>query len=74
MEYGDTHKLKLPADLAAALHVVPQAELERRIHAGVFDTMFTCDADKIKDLGLADLYRMNFEINDCHVFWDRGPR
>lgn len=70
MEYGDTHKLKLPTDFAAALHVVPQAELERRIHAGVFDTTFTCDADKIKDLGLADLYRMNFEINDCHVFWD----
>jgi 4-amino-4-deoxy-L-arabinose transferase-like glycosyltransferase len=71
MEYGDTHKLKLPAEFAASLHVFPQAELERRIHAGVFDTVSTCaEDDKIKELGLAGLYRKNFEMDDCHVFWD----
>jgi 4-amino-4-deoxy-L-arabinose transferase-like glycosyltransferase len=74
MEYGDTHKLQLPAEVEASLHIFPQQELERRIHAGVFDTVFTCaEADKIKELGFPQIYRKKFDLNDCHVFWDRAP-
>ncbi len=71
MEYADTHKLQMPAAITASLHTVTQQELERRIHAGVFDTVSTCeDKDKIEALGLAHLYHKKAEIDDWVTsFW-----
>ncbi len=72
MELADSHKLDFPPALAAALHVVPQAELDRRIKAKVYDTVETADDDEqIEKLGLRRLYAHSAEVGDAHVFWGR---
>jgi hypothetical protein len=76
MELSDSHKLDFPPSLAAKLHVVPQAELDRRIKAGVFDVIETDeDEDKIQQLGLRKLYSHSEKINDdAEVFWGKVKR
>ena len=73
MELADSHKLELlPATLAAALHIVPKSQLDRRVKAGEFDTVATfADADTIDELGLPKTYAKKASVGDCDVFWDR---
>jgi hypothetical protein len=74
-EQHDAHKLSLPEAQAASLHVMSQAELERRIHAGAFSTVETCeDADEIARLGLEKIYLHKAEAGECNVFWDPRPQ
>ena len=72
-EYISSHKLRLPAAFSEMVHIVPQPEFDRRIQAGMFDTVETCeDEDWRKERKLAELYRQKAEIADCAVFWDRA--
>jgi hypothetical protein len=69
LEQPDSHKLNLPAAFAAALHVIPQGQLQREVQDGAFRSFETCDEDPNK-LGLARLYRQSAEISTCSVYWD----
>jgi hypothetical protein len=70
MEYADTHKLELPASKANALHIVPGSEIKRRIHAGVYNTVQSCDdEDYMKKLGLPGVYKHREDIDECTIFW-----
>jgi hypothetical protein len=73
MELRDSHKLEIPAELAATMHILTGPELERQIKAGVFSTVQTCSYsdEKIAALGLAQIYAQKAETGDCSVFWDR---
>jgi 4-amino-4-deoxy-L-arabinose transferase-like glycosyltransferase len=71
MEFQAAQKMDMPMPAAAALHVLPHAELDRRVKAGAFDTIEICDDDRIKELGLADLYSKSVEISGCSVFWEK---
>jgi len=72
MELADSHKLALSPDEAARLHVIPQAELDRRIRAGVYDTVeVPADATWTEKLDLPRLYAHSAEIEDMQIFW--GP-
>ncbi len=74
-EYISSHKLRLPAALSELVHIVPQPELDRRIAAGNYDTIETCeDEDWATDRKLAEIYRQKADISDCTVFWDRAPK
>ncbi|HEV2689995.1 MAG TPA: hypothetical protein VGV35_15655 [Bryobacteraceae bacterium] len=74
MEFAAAQKLDIPMSEAAPLHVLPNVELDRRVKAGVFDTIELCDDDRIKELGLADLYAKSVEIAGCTVFWEKAKR
>ena len=69
MEHHDSHKLKLPADLAALLHVAPEAEVAREVKAGMFATASSCYDDRIEELELKKLYAHSEEGSNCSVFW-----
>jgi hypothetical protein len=72
MEFSYSHKLELPAPLAASLHIISQREVDRNIKAGAFSTVATCaDDDRIDELGLRKLYAHHADVSDCAVFWDR---
>ncbi len=76
MELEDSHKLELlPADIARSFHILPKSELDRRVAAGVFQTVatFEDDDDILKAWGLPHLYAHQAEVGDCTVFWDRKP-
>ncbi|HLY16784.1 MAG TPA: hypothetical protein VKR61_06145 [Bryobacteraceae bacterium] len=69
MELADSHKLDFPPAVAAELHVVPQAELDRRIKARVYDTVEMDDDDQVSRLGLAALYPHSAVVGSAHIFW-----
>lgn len=75
MEYSDTHKLRLSKELSAQLHVFSKEEMIRRIKAGVFDTVATCeDEDNMNGEILPNLYKQKTTMGDCTVFWDRAKQ
>ena len=71
MEFPASHKLELPAPMAASLHIVPQSALERRVSAGEFATVETCkgDEEEIQALALPKLYSQSETIAECTVYW-----
>jgi hypothetical protein len=72
MEYADTHKLHLSNQLEAELHIFPKEELTRKVKAGIFDTIATCDDDdKLTEEPLPGVYQQKAKVGDCTVFWDR---
>ncbi|HWB96505.1 MAG TPA: hypothetical protein VG672_07375, partial [Bryobacteraceae bacterium] len=72
MELEDSHKLHLPAAMARAMHVISRAELIRRIEAGRFDAVSTCDGeDYAEDLGLPKVYAQKAEFDECVLYWQR---
>ncbi|MGD1091169.1 MAG: hypothetical protein ABSB35_04150 [Bryobacteraceae bacterium] len=75
MEFQYAHKLELPAAEAASLHIVSNSELQKRLEAGVYSTVETCeDNDKIESMNLPRLYSQKDALDDCNVFWDKLPR
>jgi hypothetical protein len=73
MEFAYSHKLQLPADERAALHILTQEEVDRQISSGMFATVYICeDEDTYAKLGLPKLYKHKEEIEDCTLFWDRN--
>ncbi len=75
-ELEDSHKLGLlPPDLARSLHIVPKAEVDRRVAAGVFQTVatFEDDEDILAAWGLARRYAHKDAIGDCTVYWGVLP-
>jgi len=72
MEFQAAQKLDMPMSEAAPLHILPLKELERRVKAGAFDSIEICDDDRIKELGLPELYAKSAEFETCTVFWDKN--
>ena len=72
LEFYYDRLVPLPPAELALLHILPQAELDRRLAAGAFDTVYICqDDDAYNKLGLPKLYRHREDIEDCALFWDR---
>jgi hypothetical protein len=71
MEFQASQKLDMPMSEARPLHILPVRELERRVKARVYDTIENCDDDRIKELGLSDMYSKSEEIGACTIFWDK---
>jgi hypothetical protein len=72
MEFAPAHKLDMELPLASRLHILPGKELDRQVKAGMFDTVAICeDDDRIKELGLADLYDNKVDVASCAVYWDK---
>lgn len=69
LEHRDAHKLKLDAAFLKKLHVMPKADLKKRVASGAFATAQSCDDDEMTELSLEDLYEHNAEFDDCKVFW-----
>jgi 4-amino-4-deoxy-L-arabinose transferase-like glycosyltransferase len=70
MEYLSSHKVRLEPELSREVHIVPQEEWDRRIAAGEFDTLQTCDGeDWIKEHNLSVVYVNRADVGECSVFW-----
>jgi hypothetical protein len=71
MEHDNSHKpLHLPEEFIRALHILPRPEMERRLKAGDYSTVVTCeDSARVDALDLPDVYQHSEEIGDCTVYW-----
>jgi hypothetical protein len=74
MEMENSHKFLLPPEMLSLLHLIPQAELDRRVKAGDFSTLETCDEhEEVEEHGYAKLYAKSAAVGACTVFWDKIP-
>ena len=75
MEYRDSHKVPLPEDKAALMHMIPIEKLNQEVADGRFATIEICDdKDRVDELHLPGPYMQKDEIQECSIFWDRkGP-
>jgi hypothetical protein len=71
MELNDSHKLDFPKDQAERLHVVSEAEVERRIEAGAYATVESCAEYEGFDESAALVYRKKADVAGCKVYWER---
>ena len=71
MEFSYSHKLQLPAAQEALYHIVSEKELNQQVKAGRFDTVQSCNDDRIDDMHLESLFPHKAEIIDCSVFWGK---
>ncbi len=71
MEFQAAQKMDMPMREAAPLHILPAQELARRVKSGWYATIENCDDNRIKELGLPDLYAQSQDIDVCTVFWDK---
>lgn len=70
MEFGYSHKLKLPPDRMAALHITSEAELQKQLAAGAFASAATCDDDTINTYALDKTFQHKDDRHNCSVFSD----
>jgi hypothetical protein len=69
LEFYYDRLVPLPPAQLAVLHIMPQAELDRRLSTGAFDTVYICEDDEqVAKLGLARLYRKQEELEECSLF------
>jgi hypothetical protein len=72
MELADMHKFNLAPPTMADMHLLSQAELDRRMQNGFFDTIQTWEeADKIAQLGLAKRYKHHAVVHEANIFWGK---
>jgi MFS family permease len=69
MEHDDAHKLNFTPAENARLHILPKAEVDRRIKAGDFPTTVVCDDDRASELQGWNVYSQKADFDDCTVFW-----
>jgi hypothetical protein len=69
MEHDDAHKLQFSPVEDARLHVLPKADLDRQIKAGVYPTAVICDDDRSTEVEGWKVYSQKADYQDCNVFW-----
>jgi 4-amino-4-deoxy-L-arabinose transferase-like glycosyltransferase len=74
MEMRDAQKFNFPPDRLQLFHLLPQAELDRRVQAGAFAVLETCeDQDYIDHHGYSAAFQKHAAAGACTVFWDPRP-
>ncbi len=68
-EHDDAHKLQLGPAESARLHILPKAEVDRQIKAGVFPTTVVCDDSRENEVDDMDVYSQKADFGDCTIFW-----
>ena len=71
LELNDSHKLDFPKDKADWLHLVSEAEIERRIEAGDYATVESCGEYEGFDQSAVTVYQQKKDAANCKVYWDR---
>jgi hypothetical protein len=76
MEFAYSHKLEgLAAGRAAELRILPFSEIGRRMAAGRYGVVETCDdeTEAMKSFKLAERFQKRTEVADCVVYSEKRP-
>lgn len=76
MEFGYSHKLKLPPDRLAALHITSEPVLQQELVDGIFGSAATCDNDTVDTYSLSKIFQHKDDLHNCSVFsdWQRPTK
>jgi hypothetical protein len=68
---NSVHALRVSADLASYLHVVPQSRLQEWLSGGRFATVVMWNKDpRVESVGLGSLYGRRGQVSSYYVFWE----
>ena len=70
MEFGYSHKVVLPPEELAQLHILSEKSQKQLLAAGAFATAATCDNDMINEYDLDRLFSQRQDLHGCSVFWN----
>jgi hypothetical protein len=73
MEFSYSHKLSLSPAEEKLYHIVPEKELDAEVKAGRFDTVETCNDDRVDEMHLDQVFANKQEVRDCSVYWNKKP-
>ena len=73
MEFSYSHNLELPAAQEKLYHIISQKEINAQVQAGQFDTVQSCNDDRITEMHLDDVFAHKKDLKDCSVYWGRIP-
>jgi hypothetical protein len=73
LEFDYSHKLKLPPERLAQLHVMTESDLKRQLAAGAFWSAATCDDEDDEEYGLKQTFQKKETVQGCPVYWDWKP-
>jgi hypothetical protein len=69
MELNDSHKLHFDAAQMAALHLLSEAEIERRIRSGAYALVESCSEYESFEDAAAARYKRQAKVVECLVYW-----
>ncbi len=71
MEFSYAHKLELSPAQEALYHIVSERELNQQVKAGKFDTVQTCNDDRMDQMDLVNVFPHKADVGDCSIFWGK---
>jgi hypothetical protein len=71
MEFSYSHKLELPPAEERLYHIVSEKELDAQVAAGRFDTVESCNDDRIDEMRLDNLFAHKADVKDCSIYWGK---
>ncbi len=71
MEFSYAHKLDLPPAQEALYHIISEGELNKQVKDGKYDTVQSCNDDRMDEMNLPNLFPHKVDIGDCSVFWGK---
>lgn len=74
MEFSYSHKVDLSPAECKLYHIVPQKEINDEVAAGRFDTVESCNDDRIDEMHLEQHFAHKKDVKDCSVYWGKRPR
>jgi hypothetical protein len=69
MEFSYSHNLQLPAAQEKLYHIISQKELDAEVKAGRFNTVQSCNDDKIDEMHLDQVFAHKEDVKDCSIYW-----
>jgi hypothetical protein len=74
-ELDYTHRVDLPREERARLHIITDEEVKQQVQSGRFATAYSCEDDDSAEYGLKALYRREEKQSDCSIYWEwKGKR
>jgi hypothetical protein len=73
MEFSYSHNLQLSPAEEKRYHIVSQKELDAEVKAGRFDTVQSCNDDKIDEMHLDQIFAHKADVKDCSIYWNKIP-
>ncbi len=69
-----THRIELPPQDRARLHILTEAEVKQQVQSGLFAAAYTCEDYDSAEYGMEKLYNRQAKQDGCTIYWDLKAR
>jgi hypothetical protein len=69
-----THRIELPPQERARLHILTEAEVKQQVQSGLFATAYSCEDYDSAEYGMEKLYDRQAKQSTCTIYWELKAR